>query len=271
MTKPDQPNPVALPLLLVYGKPTSPDLPQASWFRGEDSQAVRSAAQTLTFSVIDIATEADRALLVGVHEGVLKGNSRMIVGSVPVQVYQRIEEQVRQKAGVSPAPTSEQTTNINDKGPATPSIKEAALTSTDGKVVAITSASSGSSKPEPPPARDPWDRLHIGSNVLGKYWGDDGEPIGWWVGVITAIDKNDFMIRWPDEANKRPRKIARRHVAIPHPLVRRSARVGPEAVKRRDGQLSRSANWGGLRAAPCRCARSPAASERHPFSRNRKD
>jgi hypothetical protein len=31
--------------------------------------------------VIDIATEADRALIVGVHEGVLKGNRRMIVGS----------------------------------------------------------------------------------------------------------------------------------------------------------------------------------------------
>src|ERR1700679_1526523 len=128
MTKPDQPNPIPLPLLLVYGKPTSPDLPQASWFRGADSEAGRSAAQTLMFSVIDIATEADRALLVGVHEGVLKGNSRMIVGSVSVQVYQRIEEQVRQKGGVSPAPIvgagteggksiPEQTANINKKAP----------------------------------------------------------------------------------------------------------------------------------------------------------
>jgi hypothetical protein len=228
MTKPDQPNPIPLPLLLLYGKPTSPDLPQASWFRGEDSEAVRSAAQTLMFSVIDIATEADRALLVGVHEGVLKGNSRMIVGSVSVQVYQRIEEQVRQKAGVSPTPTigneteggkstSGQTTNMNDKGLTMPSIAEAAPTATDGKLVATTAASSSSGKPEPTPARDPWDRLHIGSNVLGKYWGDDGEPIGWWVGVITAIDKNDFMIRWPDEPNRRPRKIARKHVAILHP------------------------------------------------------
>jgi hypothetical protein len=71
MTKPDQPNPIALPLLLLYSKPTSPDLPQASWFRAEDSQALRPAAQTLMFSVIDIATDADRALIVGVHEGVL--------------------------------------------------------------------------------------------------------------------------------------------------------------------------------------------------------
>jgi hypothetical protein len=228
MTNPDQLKPIPLPLLLVYGKPTSPDLPQASWFRGEDGHTVRSTAQTLNFAVIDITTEADRTLIAGVHEGVLKGNGRMIVGSVSVQVYQRIEEQVRQKAGVSPTPTignetegakptSEQNTNISEKSNATPSIAEAAPTAPDGKLVATTAASSGSSKPEPPPARDPWDRLHIGSNVLGKYRGDDGEPIGWWVGVITAIDKNDFMIRWPDEPNRRPRKIARKHVAILHP------------------------------------------------------
>jgi len=87
MTKPDQPNPIPLPLLLVYGKPTSPDLPQASWFRGEDSEAVRSATQTLMFSVIDMTTEADRALIVGVHESVLKGNGRMIVGSEIIDRY----------------------------------------------------------------------------------------------------------------------------------------------------------------------------------------
>jgi hypothetical protein len=40
--------------------------------------------------------------------------------------------------------------------------------------------------------------------------------------------------------------------------------VGPEALKRREGQSSRSANRGGLRAAPCRCARSPTG-ERHPI------
>jgi hypothetical protein len=44
-------------------------------------------------------------MIVGVHEGVLKGDNRMIVGSVSVEVYQRIEEQVRQKAGGSPPPT----------------------------------------------------------------------------------------------------------------------------------------------------------------------
>jgi hypothetical protein len=58
MTKPDQPKPIPLPLLLVYGKPTSPDLPQASWFRTEDRLAATAAAQTLKFAAIEIATEA---------------------------------------------------------------------------------------------------------------------------------------------------------------------------------------------------------------------
>ena len=78
--------------LLVYGKPTSPDLPQASWFRAEDRPAVIVAAQSLKFSVLDIQTDADRSVLVGVHEGVLKGAGRIIVGSVTPEVYQRIEE-----------------------------------------------------------------------------------------------------------------------------------------------------------------------------------
>ena len=104
MTKPEQPKPLPLPLLLVFGKPTSPDLPQASWFRIEDRHAVTGAAQALKFSVIDIATEENRALLTGVHEGVLKGIGRMIVGSVAAEVYQRLEEHMRAREGASAFP-----------------------------------------------------------------------------------------------------------------------------------------------------------------------
>jgi len=65
--------------------------------------------------------------------------------------------------------------------------------------------------------RDPWDALRVGSYVLGKYWENDGEPIGWWVGILTDIDKNDFYIRGPDEPLKHALKIERKHVAILHP------------------------------------------------------
>jgi hypothetical protein len=48
--------------------------------------------------VIDIQTEAEKALTLGVHEGVLKGSERMTIGSVTTEVYHRIQEYVRSTA-----------------------------------------------------------------------------------------------------------------------------------------------------------------------------
>src|SRR5258708_24176228 len=98
MTNPTQPKPDPLPTILVYGTPSGPALTQASWFRAEDKEAVKGAAEALKFSVIELHTDADRALAAGAHEGVLKGSGRMIVGSVSAEVYRRIEEHVRRGA-----------------------------------------------------------------------------------------------------------------------------------------------------------------------------
>src|SRR5208283_2831616 len=98
-TNATQPKPNPLPAILVYGTPSSPELTQASWFRAEDKEAVKAAAEALKFSVIELQTDADRALAAGAHEGVLKGRGRMIVGSVSAEVYRRIEEHVRKAAG----------------------------------------------------------------------------------------------------------------------------------------------------------------------------
>jgi hypothetical protein len=125
-----KPNP--LPALLVYGTPTNPAMTQASWFRAEDMEAVKAAAKELKFSVIELQTDADRALAAGAHEGVLKGSGRMIVGSVSAEVYRRIEEHARKGVGASGAskpetaaskPASEQNTNT---GPASASSPEPA-------------------------------------------------------------------------------------------------------------------------------------------------
>ena len=101
MTNLTQPKPNPLPAILVYGTPSGPALTQASWFRAEDREAVKAAAETLKFSVIELHTDVDRALAAGAHEGVLKGSGRMIVGSVSAEVYRRIEEHARK--GASPA------------------------------------------------------------------------------------------------------------------------------------------------------------------------
>src|SRR5208282_5245527 len=95
------PNP--LPAILVYGTPSGPALTQASWFRAEDKGAVKAAAAELKFSVIELLTDADKALAAGAHEGVLKGSGRMIVGSVSAEVYRRIEDYVRKVASAPDA------------------------------------------------------------------------------------------------------------------------------------------------------------------------
>src|SRR5437764_6737557 len=92
MIKADPPKPIPLPVLLVYGKPARGDFPQAAWFRTEDRASVLAGAENLNFAVIEIKTAAEPSLLEGVHEGVLKGSGRMILGSVSVEVYRRIEE-----------------------------------------------------------------------------------------------------------------------------------------------------------------------------------
>ncbi len=205
MTNPAQPKPNPVPAILVYGTPSGPALTQASWFRAEDKEAVKAAAEALKFSVIELRTDAEKGLTIGVHEGVLKGSGRMIVGSVAAEVYRRIEEFARKGAVADVAskvgsaatsaarPASEQTTNVL------------------GRVVSSTG------KPDPVSATDAWDALQVGSYVVGKYWESDGEPYGWWLGIIAGIDKNDFIIRWPDEPKTPPRKIERKHIAILHP------------------------------------------------------
>jgi hypothetical protein len=101
MTATTQSKPNPLPAILVYGTPGGPAMMQASWFRGEDKEAAKAAAEALKFSVIELQTDADRALAAGAHEGVLKASGRMIVGSVSAEVYRRIEEHVRKGAGAS--------------------------------------------------------------------------------------------------------------------------------------------------------------------------
>jgi hypothetical protein len=228
MTKTDQPKPPSLPLLLVYGKPTSPDLPQASWFSAEDRLAVNAAAHTLRFQVIDIVSEADLALLPGVHEGVLKSNGRMIVGSVAVDDYQRIEERLREGTGVTELKATgsdpsgakaapEQNKNLDEKGVAVAGTGEAIAT-TVAKPEAASGLSSTSDKPITAAVPDPWDTLRIGAHILAKEWDEKGSAIGWWVGTITGFAKQDFVIVWLEDIKKTtPIKVKRKHIAILHP------------------------------------------------------
>jgi hypothetical protein len=219
MTNATQPEPPPLPAILVYGTPSGPALTQASWFRAEDKEAVKAAAEALKFSVIEMQTDADRALAAGAHEGVLKGSGRMIVGSVSAEVYRRIEEHVRKGAGApdpskpdsaaaTTKPVSEQNTNI---GAATPISSGPASAGLAAPAIA---------KPDSAPARE---TLRIGARVLAAYWNERREFEGFWLATVKRIDRGEFTLEWFD-ADYPPFKSRSQDIAVPHPEFRVSGK-----------------------------------------------
>jgi hypothetical protein len=196
-----------VPAILVYGTASNPALTQASWFRAEDKEAVKAAAEALKFSVIELLTDADRALAAGVHEGVLKGSGRMIVGSVSAEVYRRIEEHVRKAAGGPDAskpdsaaattkPASEQTTNPLQPAPST----------------------TGRSDLASPP--NPWATLRVGARVLAPYWNEKQEFEGFWLATVKRIENGEFTLEWFESPEYPAFKSAPKNVGLVHPEFR---------------------------------------------------
>ena len=213
-----QPKPNPVPAILVYGTPTNPALTQASWFRAEDKEAVKAAAQELKFSVIELQTDADRALAAGAHEGVLKESGRMIVGSVSAEVYRRIEEYARQAASASDPskakncaattttePVSEQTANnaaagASSLGPSRPSLATPTI-----------------SKPDSAIARE---TLRVGTRVLAAYWNEKRGFEGFWLATVKRIEPGEYTLEWFDAPEYPPFKSRPQDVAVPHPEFR---------------------------------------------------
>jgi len=221
MTYATQPKPNPLPAILVYGTPTSPSLTQASWFRAEDQEAAKAAAKELKFSVIELQTDADRALTAGVHEGVLKGSGRMIVGSVSAEVYHRIEQRVGKGASASDPSkpeiaaatttksASEQNTNIGAAGAMSPTAAPATL------------AAPAIGRPESATARE---TLRVGARVLAAYWNDKREFEGFWVAIVKRIDHGEYTLEWFDGPEYPAFKCRPEDIAVPHPEFRVSGK-----------------------------------------------
>src|SRR5271165_3441189 len=158
MTTATQPKPNPLPAILVYGTPSGPGSTQASWFRAEDKEAVKTAAEALKFSVIELQTDAEKALTAGAHEGVLKSSGRMIVGSVSAEVYRRIEEHVRKGAGADTPAKPENAAAITTKSAKgasadAPSKAETAAARTTKSVSEQTTNNSAAEASSPEPSR----------------------------------------------------------------------------------------------------------------------
>ena len=221
MTTATQATPNPLPAILVYGTPNGLAMTQASWFRAEDQDAVKAAAKDLKFSVIELQTDADRALAAGAHEGVLKASGRMIVGSVSAEVYRRIEEHVRKGAGPSDPlkaestaaiptkPVSEQTTNTGAPAPVSPVPSGA------------TPALPASGKPDSAPARE---TLRVGARVLAAYWNEKREFEGFWLANVKRIEPDGYTLEWFDAPEYPPFKSRPQDIAVPHPEFRVSGK-----------------------------------------------
>jgi hypothetical protein len=190
---------------------------QASWFRVEDKEAAKAAAEALKFSVIELQTDADRALAAGAHEGVLKGSGRMIVGSVSAEVYRRIEEHVRKAAGASnpskpeaaTATASEQNTNSGAASASSPAPSHA------------TPAAPASGKPDSAPARE---TVRVGARVLAAYWNEKREFEGFWLAIVKRIDRDEYLLEWFDAPEYPPFKSRPQNIAVLHPEFRLSGK-----------------------------------------------
>ena len=222
MTNPSQPKPNPVPAILAYGTPGGPAMTQASWFRAEDKEAVKAAAEALKFSVIELQTDADKALAAGAHEGVLKGSGRMIVGSVSAEVYRRIEEHVRKAvrtpdasrpesaaAGATTKPMPEQNMNTGAAG---------AVSSGPSRV---TPAAPASDKPDSATSRE---TLRVGARVLAAYWNKKREFEGFWLATVKRIDGGEFTLEWFDAPEYPAFKSRPQDVAVLHPEFRLSGK-----------------------------------------------
>lgn len=232
MTNPSIARPNPLAAIIVFGKPSGPELPQASWFKAEDIAAVKAAAGPLKFSVIELRTEAEKALAIGVHEGVLKGSGRMIVGSVTPEVYRRIEEHARQAASAHPASTSKPEASVSSGATASGEVK-ASQSAANAASTSVAAAASPAADPKPaaPPApvaaqavpiappspTAPWDSLRVGGTVLAAYWNDAREFEGFWLATVKRIEKGEFVLEWFESPEYPAFKIARKHIGILHP------------------------------------------------------
>src|SRR5260370_39209133 len=215
--------------IIVFGRPSSPDLPQASWFKAVDMEAAEAAAEQMKFTVIELRTEKEKALAIGVHEGVLKGSGRMIVGSVTQEVYRRIEEYARKAAGGDPASATKLGEDVSSgaKASADPKASLNNASAADPAVPVAASAGKSETNPagaaslrasvEPPSPTAPWESLRVGGTVLAAYWNDAGKVDGFWLTTIKRFAKSGVVIDWPDAPDYPSFRAKLKNIAILHP------------------------------------------------------
>jgi hypothetical protein len=194
---------------------------QASWFRAEDREAVKAVAKELKFSIVELQTDADRALAAGAHEGVLKGSGRMIVGSVSAEVYRRIEEHVRQAAGASDPSKPEIAAAISTKSTSEQNTNTRAVDASSREPTRPALAAPATAKPDSAPARE---TLRVGARVLAAFWNEKREFEGFWLATVKRVDRDEYVLEWFDSPEYPAFKSRPQNIAMPHPEFRVSGK-----------------------------------------------
>jgi hypothetical protein len=216
MTSPTESRPIPSAALIVYGRDIS-GVPRASWFKAEDKSAAIAASQSMKLDTLELKIDEEKALAAGVHEGVLKGSGRMIIGSASPEAYGRIEDYARKmKSSAADAKVNE---GAAANQPIAPSPQSAAGPSSAAPPSgAAPSSTAASAAPAPSAApTSPWASLRVGSTVLAAYWNEEKEIEGWWPAIITRADDNEFRLRWRDTTEYTLGKVEPKHIAILHP------------------------------------------------------
>ena len=205
--RPDKkPNPLAT--VIVYGRAGGVGLPQASWFKEEDREAASAAAKPLGLSVLELRTDAEKALALDLHEGVLKGSGRVIIGSVTPEIFKRIEDHARNLPKAAPPSRAVESSvgQVNSVGGGNVPVP-----------IADNTPPASPAKTAPPNAIAPWEALRAGSVVLAAYWTEKNEIEGWWPAVVTRVDDKGFNLKWRDTNEYDLGKVTPKYIAILHP------------------------------------------------------
>jgi hypothetical protein len=175
----------------------------------------------LKFSVIELQTDADRALAAGAHQGVLKASGRMIVGSVSAEVYRRIEEHIRKGAGASDPLKAESTAAIPTKPVSEQNTNIVAPAPVSREPSGSTPAVPANAKPDSTPARE---TLRVGVRVLAAYWNEKREFEGFWLAIVKRIDRDEYTLEWFDAPEYPAFKSRPQNIAVLHPEFRLSGK-----------------------------------------------
>jgi hypothetical protein len=202
-----------VPITVVLGIGTDGKA-HASRFEPRDQPFAARAAALMGFHVISVSPENDElhGIAAALPLGKIFATGRAFVPFVSRAAFEKLAPLVEggigstKPAAPKPAP---------DKPAAKP----------DAEAVSGTKPAKPEAVPDKPAAKPDaeaissadalWGKIGIGSIVLAEQ--PEAYGPGWWESVVVGVKGDNLMIRWLDEPDEPPVRMARRNVALRYP------------------------------------------------------